>query len=98
MSSRAKNTSSIRSTENATPGVLDTYNYTGQGLVTGDLHWLMKNLCAPNSHIDACPLNVPETCFYQDGHAVEVIKTDFATGKLVSIKQESRLTAEQIRN
>jgi hypothetical protein len=48
--------------------------------------------------IDACPLNFPETCFYQEGVAVEVIKTDFSSGRLVSIKQENRLTAEQIRN
>jgi hypothetical protein len=39
-------------------------------------------LCAPNNKVEACPLNFPETAFYQNGVCVELFKTDHETGLL----------------
>jgi hypothetical protein len=59
-------------------------------------HWLMKNLCAPTPQIESCPILFPDTAFYKDGVALELIKTDPDTGLLTSVKQESKLTWEKI--
>lgn len=55
-------------------------------------------LCAPNSQIAACPLLFPETVFYNNGICIDLVKTDAETGLLLSIKTESKLTPEVIRN
>ena len=45
----------------------------------------MKMLVVPSSQVEAFPLNFPETAFYANGLASELIKTDPKTGLLVSI-------------
>lgn len=38
----------------------------------------------------------PDTVFYKDGVAQEIIKTDPDTGLITSVKQESKLTWEKV--
>jgi hypothetical protein len=66
-------------------------------LSKGDFYWFIKLLTAPCKQIEACPVNFPETAFYRRGVAVEMIKTDAQSHLLVSIKQESKLTQDNIR-
>ena len=98
MLSRKQTSKQVTPIPTATPGASQGTRFQDKGISTGNLHWLIKNLCAPNAQIEACPIIFPETAFYLNGSPVEIVKTDNDSGNLISIKQESKLTAELIRN
>jgi hypothetical protein len=52
----------------------------------------MTKLQSPNEKIQSCPINFPDTAFFDHkGHVTEIIKTD-KEGFITSIRQENRLT------
>lgn len=59
--------------------------------------WFLQNLCAPNSQIEACPVNIVETVFYHNGQAAELIRTDPKTGLLTSSQDSKSLAIDMIR-
>jgi hypothetical protein len=57
----------------------------------------VTQLIAPNSQIEACALNMPETVFFEDSKISEIIKTEQESGSLVAIRTEYRLLPETVR-
>lgn len=61
------------------------------------MYWLIKMLCAPNNKVAACPVQFPDTAFYQNGVCIDLVNTCADTGFLQSFKQhESKLKWDKL--
>jgi hypothetical protein len=55
-------------------------------------------LQAPNAYIEPFKVNFPDTVFYINGVCIDLVKNDSETGQIISIKADSKLNYESIRN